>query len=96
VLATLIDASGWWASYTEIDQDTGLTTLEMKLNYLAPAKGGRLVGHGRAVKQGKNVCLAEARVETESGRLLAHGSVTTMKLADLKINNQDQNPPKFR
>ena len=36
VFSSLIDACGFWAAYTELDEGQGMTTVEMKLNYLAP------------------------------------------------------------
>ena len=95
VFSSLIDAAGFWASYSELEEGPGLTTVEMKLNYLAPARQGRLVGQGRSIKLGRSLALAEARVQDPRGRLLAHGTVTMMKLAELRLEGQDRLPPKF-
>jgi uncharacterized protein (TIGR00369 family) len=95
VFATLVDAAGFWASYAELAEGPGLTTVEMKLNYLAPAKGGRLVGLGQSLKVGRSLALAEARVEDAAGRLAAHGTVTMMVLPELRLEGQDRLPPKF-
>ncbi len=38
VFASIIDAASFWSLFYEIeDQDTGVTTVDLKLNYLAPA-----------------------------------------------------------
>ena len=95
VFSTLIDAAGFWGLYTEIEPDVGLTTVEMKLNYLAPASDGRLIGLGKTIKIGRTLGLADARIEDQKGRLLAHGTVTLMVLRDLKLEGQDALPPKF-
>ena len=95
VFSTLIDAAGWWAAYSELDEGLGMTTVEMKLNYLAPATEGFLVGFGRTIKLGRNLGLAETRIENEDGRLLAHGTVTVMTLPDLQMQGQDSAPAKF-
>ena len=55
----------------------------MKLNYLAPAQDGRLIGMGRTIKTGRTLGLADARIEDQKGRLLAHGTVTIMVLPHL-------------
>jgi uncharacterized protein (TIGR00369 family) len=95
VFSSLVDAAGWWAIYTEAAEHTGMTTVEMKLNYLAPSMDGRLIGIGQSIKLGKTIGLAEARIENETGRILAHGTVTVMNLPDLKMNWEDQAPLKF-
>ena len=95
VLASLVDAAGFWALYTLTDPGLGLTTVEMKLNFLAPAIQGRLKARGRAIKMGKTLGLAEAQVEDQEGRLLAHGTVTLMALESLSMWGQEELPPKF-
>ena len=95
VYSTLVDAAGFWACYTLLEPAQGLTTVEMKLNYLAPTNQGMLVGWGRCLKQGRSLGLAEARVEDGQGRLLAHGTVTVMALDNLPLIGQDELPPKY-
>jgi uncharacterized protein (TIGR00369 family) len=95
VFSSLIDAAGFWAAFTEVDEGVGMTTVEMKLNYLAPSISGRLIGLGRLIKAGKTLSLADARVENETGRLLAHGTVTLMTLSGLVLEGQNEAPPKF-
>ncbi|MFH1091639.1 MAG: PaaI family thioesterase [Pseudomonadota bacterium] len=95
VFSGLIDATGFMAVYTGLEQGLGLTTLEMKLNYLAPAVEGRLVALGRVIKRGKTISLSEVKVEDQDGRLLAHGTVTLMTLPLTSLSGQGNAPPKF-
>lgn len=95
VFSSLIDAAGFWALYTQVPDGEGMTTVEMKLNYLSAAQEGRLVGLGRAIKLGRTLGLAEARVEDGQGGLLAHGTVTMMVLPQLALLGHDRLPPKF-
>ncbi len=95
VLATLVDAAGFWAIYTLTDPGLGLTTVEMKLNFLAPAIKGVIRGFGKVVKMGRTLGLAEARVEDQEGRLLAHGTATLMAIKELSLEGQEGLPPKF-
>ncbi len=95
VFSSLVDAAGFWALYTQAPPGQGMTTVEMKLNYLAAAQEGRLVGLGRAIKLGRTLGLAETRVEDGQGNLLAHGTVTMMVLPQLGLQGDDQLPPKF-
>jgi len=95
VFSSLIDAAAFWAVYPCMDEDDGLTTVEMKLNYLAPAAEGRLVGTGRSIKVARTLCLGEASVSNEEGRLLAHGTVTLMRIPSMKLEAGEPLPPKF-
>lgn len=95
VYASLVDAAGFWAAYTQREGPEGLTTVEMKLNYLAPAVSGHFSATGRGIKIGNRICLSEATVADGQGKLLAHGTVTLMVLDSLSIQGEGQLPPKF-
>jgi uncharacterized protein (TIGR00369 family) len=95
VCASLVDASAFWAVYPLMAEDIGLTTVELKLNYLAPVSEGRLICKGKSIKAGNTICLAEASVEDDKGNLVAHGTSTMMIIPSLKLHGQSQFPPKF-
>ena len=93
VFASLVDAAAYWALYAEVDEGKWMTTVEMKLNFLAPAQAGKLVAEGRRIKLGRTLGLGEARVEDGEGKLLAHGIGTFMILPGQGFS--DSFPPKF-
>ena len=96
VYASLIDAACFWASYTDVEEPAGLTTVEMKLNYLAPASSGVFMAEGEVIKTGKSLCLSKAVIKDgENGRLLAHGTATMMVLESIQLEGQSHLPPKF-
>ena len=95
VCASLVDAAAFWAVYPQMSEDFGLTTVEIKLNYVAPVSEGRLIGRGKSIKVGKTICLSEASIEDDKGNLVAHGTSTMMVLDSLKIQGQSHLPPKF-
>jgi uncharacterized protein (TIGR00369 family) len=95
VYSSLVDAAAFWAVYTQVDQGQGMTTVELKLNFLAPSSAGRLIAKGRSLRLGKTLGLSEASVEDERGNLLAHGTSTTMILGNLNIDGESGLPPKF-
>ncbi|MFO7599275.1 MAG: PaaI family thioesterase [Candidatus Desulfacyla sp.] len=95
VYASMIDAACFWAGYTEIEDGLAMTTVEMKLNYLAPAAGGMFMARGKVIKTGKTICLAEAVISDEKERLLAHGTATLMVLESLQLEGQSGFPHKF-
>ena len=95
VFASLIDAAAFWAVYTQVPEDLGMTTVELKLNYLAPLYTGRMIARGKSLKVGKTLCLGEASIVNEEGSLLAHGTSTMMILKDLKIQGVSRGPSKY-
>jgi uncharacterized protein (TIGR00369 family) len=68
-------------SFIKSVSDEGLpaVTLEMKVNFLGAASGGRLTALGRVVASTRRTVLVEGRVEDGDGRLLARASATMMK-----------------
>ena len=83
-IATLIDTATFWACFLSLDSDEdGLTTVDLKLNYLAPARLEALRCTGRLIKAGKTISYAEAEVHTGDNRLIAHGTSTLMRLPGL-------------
>lgn len=95
VFASIIDAAGFWAVFSQADPDVGMTTIELKLNYLAPAVKGQLIGLGRCIKLGRSLGLGEARVENQDGRLLAHGTTTVIIQPDLPLSESIRSVPKY-
>jgi uncharacterized protein (TIGR00369 family) len=95
VFSSLLDAAAFWAVYTQVDEGLGMTTVELKLNYLAPVIKGHMIAKGRSIRVGKTLCLGEAGIEDEGGALLAHGTSTMMILEDLEIQDGSESPPKF-
>jgi len=95
VYAALVDVASFWAVYTQIPEGFGLTTAELKLNYLAPVSSGELIGHGKSIKVGKTLSLGEASVYDENDRLLAHGTATLIALDSLSLKGEKPLPPKW-
>jgi uncharacterized protein (TIGR00369 family) len=83
-IATLIDSATFWACYLAMDSDDdGLASVDLKLNYLAPAYREALSCQARLIKAGKKLSYAEASVHGGDGRLIAHGTSTLMRLPGL-------------
>ena len=96
VFASLIDTAASWALFYGIeDQHAGLTSVDLKLNYLSPAASGKLIAKGRQIKMGKTLGYAEAQVTDETGKLLAHGTSTIMILLGTAPSADPPFPPKF-
>ncbi len=95
VYAALVDVAAFWAVYTQIPEGTGLTTAELKLNYLAPVSSGELICRGRAIKVGKTLSLGEASVYDGTDRLLSHGTATLIALDSISLKGDAPLPPKW-
>jgi uncharacterized protein (TIGR00369 family) len=80
VIATVIDTATFWSVFMGIPEDAGLVNVDLKLNYLRPVTGGRLIAEGRSIREGKSICYSEARVCDDLGALVAHGTSTLMIL----------------
>jgi uncharacterized protein (TIGR00369 family) len=96
VFASIIDAAAFWAFFVEIeDPKSGATSVDLKLNYLAPAKSGKLIAEGRQIRHGKTLGYAEAKVVNEKGKMLAHGTSTLMIIPGNGLRVDPPLPPKF-
>jgi uncharacterized protein (TIGR00369 family) len=96
VFSSIIDAAAFWAVYCGIeDQEAGMTTVDLKLNYLAPASSGKLIAKGRQIKLGKTLGYAEAEVLDQNGKILAHGTSTLIILPGKAVKADSPLPPKF-
>ncbi len=92
-IASVLDAAGFWAVFPQVEKGVWMTTVEMKLNYLAPAREGKLVAQGRCIKMGRTLALGEAYVRNGDGTLIAHGTVTMMMVPELRIPGYEDLPP---
>ncbi len=96
VFASIIDAAAFWALFYEIEDETaGATSVDLKLNYLAPAASGKLIAKGRRIKLGKKLGYADVTVTDEHGKLLAHGTSTLMILPGHRLVIDQPLPSKF-
>jgi len=81
VIAALMDMATFWAGFGAIPEDAGLVNVDLKLNYLAAVRSGRLIATGRAIRSGRTLSYSEATIMADTGELVAHGTSTLMVLA---------------
>jgi uncharacterized protein (TIGR00369 family) len=74
VVAALIDIAGDYALWTEVG--SGLPTVDLRVDWLRPARKGALLARGRTVRAGRTVCCADIEVFDEQGVLVAVGRGT--------------------
>ena len=78
VYASAIDTAAYWSVYCELDENAGHITIDLKVDYLAPAASGKLIVRGHRIKIGRSMCLAEASVFDQTDKCLAHGTSKMM------------------
>ncbi len=93
VIASLMDAATFWAVFPQVEKGLGLTTVEIKVNFLAPTQKGKLIAKGRCIRLGKTLALGDAEIRNDEGGLVAHGTATMMVVPDLKIPGHEDLPP---
>lgn len=94
-IASVMDAATFWAVFPQVQDGMGLTTVEIKVNFLAPVQKGKLVVKGRCIKIGKTLALGDATIYDAKGNILGHGTATMMIVPDLKVQGQENFPPKL-
>jgi len=80
VYSTIIDTAAYWAIYCELDENVGLTTIDLSINYLSSIEDGKFIVEGKTIKIGRSICMAEALVKDINGRLVTHGTSKLMVL----------------
>ncbi|MCC6930875.1 MAG: PaaI family thioesterase [Gemmatimonadaceae bacterium] len=74
VLTSLLDSACGYSALTVMDGDSGVMSIEFKVNLLAPAAGDRFLVRGEVLKAGKTVvvCRGDAyAMDGEEPRLVA-------------------------
>jgi len=100
--ASLIDTAAYWAIYCDLDETSGLISLDVSVNNLATTTEGIITAKGKRIKFGKTICLAEAKVFNEANTIVAYGNSKLMVSKGLKTVEQVRQflgnkpfPPKF-
>lgn len=94
-IASIVDTAAFWSAFCDLDEDAGITTVDLKLNFLAPVKEGKLIARGKRIKMGKTLGLGEAKITSESGNLIAQGTSTLIVLPGFGFAGNHNLPKKF-
>jgi uncharacterized protein (TIGR00369 family) len=79
LVCTLLDSAAACAVHSTLPVDVAYTSVEIKVSYLRPVRGGiELTAHGWVTKPGRRVAFAEADVRDQSGVILATASTTCL------------------
>ena len=82
VVSTLLDSAMGATLHSTLEQGTGYTTLELKVNFLKAitTKTPKLKAIGKIIHSGNRTALLEAQLVDENGTVYAHGVSTCMIL----------------
>jgi molybdopterin converting factor subunit 1 len=75
-LTTMLDETMGPAALSALGPGFMVPTLELKVNFLRPARPGRLVADARVVHQGRSVVFLESSLRDENGALIATATAT--------------------
>jgi uncharacterized protein (TIGR00369 family) len=76
ILAAMLDQTAGQAIMTTLEESELAPTLEIKVNFIKPAKVGPLFAEGKVVHRGRSIVYAEAKLTDSEGELLATASST--------------------
>lgn len=71
VVSALADIAGDYAVITETEP--GVPTIDMRVDYLRPARRGDLTALAKTVRVGRTVCVADVEIRDSAGTLVAVG-----------------------
>jgi len=84
-IATLADHCGWYAVISELEKGFTSVTIELKINYLKPAKGALLVAEAKVVNRTRRTAFATIEIFAKN-TLVAFASATYSIIDETKIN----------
>jgi len=80
VIASVADEAAWHAMLHAYKGERPATTTELKINYLRPIAGGKILARAYVLRAGKTLCVSRVDVFDTQKRLSAVGVVTYMLL----------------
>lgn len=85
IVTTIVDTACGCAAYTQMSPESGVLTVEFKVNFLSPAKGDYFVATGQVIKAGQTITVCEGRVVayTESSEKL----IAVMQATMIQVNS---------
>ncbi len=80
IITSIVDSACGFAAYTLMPAESGVLTVEYKVNFLSPARGERFIGIGRVIKPGRilTVCSGEVLALENGGQMLIATMQATM------------------
>ncbi len=84
-ITAIADSAGVAALFGSYNDFRAFTTVELKINFLAPVAGGKLIAHGKAIHTGGRVGVAEVDIYSEKKRHIAKAIITCIAITEYKL-----------
>jgi uncharacterized protein (TIGR00369 family) len=87
IIATALDSACGYAAFTLMPPDSGILTIEYKINLVAPGKGSLFRMEGLVIKPGRTITVVEGRafaIDDGKEKLIA-----TMTATEMTITGRD-------
>ncbi len=81
IITAIADAAVAHAIMPMLDEGQSCTTVELKINFLAPVTKEDMVAEARVIKKGRQIVLGEADVKSPEGRHFARAMATYMVIS---------------
>jgi uncharacterized protein (TIGR00369 family) len=72
IVSTIADSAGGYAAFTLFPADSGVLTVEFKINLIAPADGERAIAVGDVIRSGRTLTVSRLDVFVEKGGKRSH------------------------
>jgi uncharacterized protein (TIGR00369 family) len=72
IISTIADSAGGYAAFTLFPADSGVLTVEFKINLIAPADGERAIAVGEVIRTGRTITVARLDAFVEKGGKRSH------------------------
>ena len=86
IVTSILDSACWYAAFSLIAPDSAVLTVEYKVNFVAPAKGERLVARGQVLRPGASITVCKGDVVAYDGG--EEKLVTTMLMTMMILPNR--------
>ena len=86
-IATLADHCGWYAVISTLEKGFTSVTIELKINYLKPAKGALIVADAKVVNRTKRTAFTTVEIFAKN-RLVAFATATYSIIDETKLRHK--------
>jgi len=86
-IATLADHCGWYAVISQLDRGFTSVTIEMKVNYLRPAAGERLVAEARVLNRTKRTAFTTIEIFVNQ-TMVAYATATYAIVEEIRLQER--------
>jgi uncharacterized protein (TIGR00369 family) len=88
-LAAMLDDAMGPALFTTLHGEQFAPTIELKVNFVRPARPGPIIAEGRVVHRTRSLAFLEGKLTTEDGDLIATATATARIVATVRPTDDD-------